>query len=123
SRAPRAESVEDYAEARLDLSTGATLRLACSWNLPAGRDAVIGAHLYGTRAGAALRNVNGSFLDFVAERYDGTRRETLAEPPDAWGGRAAVDWTRRLAAGECFDPAVERVSDVAAALDAIYAAR
>src|SRR5206468_2810360 len=31
--------VEDYAIARLDLETGASVQLACSWNLHAGRDA------------------------------------------------------------------------------------
>jgi hypothetical protein len=34
-----------------------------------------------------LRNVNDSFYDFVAEHCVVTRREILAEPPDAWGGR------------------------------------
>ena len=116
----RPDVVEDYAVAQLDLAGGAVARLACSWNLPAGRDAVIEATFHGTRAGASLRNVNGSFYDFVAERYDGTRSTTLAEPPDAWGGRAAVDWARRLANGERYDAEVERLVDVAAALDAVY---
>jgi predicted dehydrogenase len=114
------DTVEDYAVARLDLSTGATIQLACSWNLPAGCDAVIGAAFYGTRAGAALRNVNGSFYDFVADLHHGTAREMLASPPDDWGGRAATDWARRLADGARFDPDVERLVDVAAALDSIY---
>lgn len=115
-----ATQVEDYAVARLDLESGASVQLACSWNLPAGRDAVIGASFYGTKAGAAFQNVNGSFYDFVAERYRGTSRETLATPPDDWGGRAAVEWARRLAAGERFDPAAERLVDVASAIDRIY---
>jgi predicted dehydrogenase len=113
--------VEDYATARLDLASGAVVQIACSWRLPAGRDAVIGAAFYGTRGGAALRNVDGSFYDFVAERYDGTRREPLAGPPDAWGGRAAVDWVERLAAGGRYDPGIERLIDVAEVLDRIYA--
>ena len=115
--------VEDYAVARLDLETGATMQLACSWKLPAGQDAVIAASFYGTRGGAALRNVNGSFYDFTAERFRGTQRETLASPPDEWGGRAAVAWATRLANGEHFDPEVERLVDVAAALDMIYGRR
>ena len=74
---------------------GARVRLACSWNLAAGCDAVIEATFYGTRGGAALRNVDGSFYDFVAERYRRHARDArCAEPPDAWGGRAAVDWAR-----------------------------
>jgi predicted dehydrogenase len=115
-----AVAVEDYAEARLDLHTGGVVRLACSWNLPVGRDAVIEIAFYGTGGGAVLRNVNGSFYDFVAEHHRGTARELLSEPPDEWGGRAAVAWARRLAAGEHYDPDVERLVDVAATLDAIY---
>jgi predicted dehydrogenase len=118
--ADAAAAVEDYAVAELELGGGACARIACSWNLPAGRDAVIEAEFYGTRGGAALRNVNGSFYDFVAERYDGTAREALARPPDAWGGRAIVEWTRRLAAGERFDAEAERLVDVAAVLDRLY---
>jgi predicted dehydrogenase len=117
----RADTVEDYAAAQLDLEGRIAVQLACSWNLPAGCDAVIEASFYGTRGGAALRNVNGSFYDFVAERFHGTPRETLAAPPENWGGRAAVDWARRLAAGERYDASVEKLVTVAATLDAIYA--
>jgi predicted dehydrogenase len=112
--------VEDYAVATLTLATGAVVRLACSWRLNAGRDAVIEAAFYGPEGGAALKNVGGSFYDFTAERYRGTASETLASPPDAWGGRAAADWARRLAAGERFDPVAERLVDVARTLDRIY---
>ncbi|HEY3680860.1 MAG TPA: Gfo/Idh/MocA family oxidoreductase [Bradyrhizobium sp.] len=115
-----AGQAEDYAIATLDLDTGATAQLTCSWRLPAGQDAVIAANFYGTRGGAAMRNINGSFYDFVAERYRGTARETLAAPPDAWFGRAAADWAEQLAAGRNFDPSVERAVKVAAALDRIY---
>lgn len=118
--AGRADRVEDYAVATLQLATGASVRLACSWRLQAGCDAVIGADFYGTGGGAALRNVGGSFYDFTAERFRGTARETLAAPPDAWGVRAAADWAQRLAAGERFDPAAERLVDVARVLDRIY---
>jgi predicted dehydrogenase len=116
----RPDRVEDYAVAALELQTGATVQLACSWRLAVGCDAVISAAFYGTQGGAALRNVNGSFYDFVAERYHGTARETLAIPPDAWGGRAVTDWATRLAAGERFAPAAQRLVDVARVLDQIY---
>jgi hypothetical protein len=96
------------------------VRLACSWNLPAGQEAVISASFYGDGGGAALTNVGGSFYDFTAERYRGTSRETLVSPPDEWGGRAAADWAVRLGAGERFDPAAERLVTVAQALDRIY---
>ncbi len=122
--ADASRAVEDYAVATLDLAgpDGApvAVRLACSWHLSAGRDAVIEAAFYGERGGAAMRNVGGSFYDFIAERYEGTRRDVLAEPPDAWGGRAAVLWARRLAEGARFDPEAERLVEVAAALDAVY---
>ena len=70
--------------------------------------------------GAALRNVNGSFYDFTAERFRGTARETLAAPPDEWGGRAVCDWAARLAAGERFDPAAWQLVAVAETLDRLY---
>ncbi|MEK9282855.1 Gfo/Idh/MocA family oxidoreductase [Bradyrhizobium sp. ISRA442] len=115
-----ADRAEDYALATLDLETGTAVHLTCSWRLPAGRDAVISAAFYGTQGGAAMRNINGSFYDFVAELYRGTACECLAAPPDAWFGRAAADWAQRLAAGQHFDPSVERCIDVAAVLDRIY---
>jgi predicted dehydrogenase len=114
------EPVERYAETSLTLPGGAVARIACSWGLSAGQDAVIQAAVYGTQGGAAMRNVGGSFYDFTAERYRGTRRETLAAPADDWGGRAAADWARRLADGERFDPSAERLAGVARVLDAIY---
>jgi predicted dehydrogenase len=113
-------SVEDYATARIDLANGTTINLSCSWNLNAGRDAVISATFYGTNGAAAMRNVNGSFYDFVAERYDKTKTTTLVEPPDAWGGRAIVAWAEKLCTSRRFDPEIEHVVDVARVLDAIY---
>jgi predicted dehydrogenase len=118
--AGRADRVEDYATATITLATGAVVRLACSWRLQAGCDARIEASFYGDQGGAALKNVDGSFYDFTAERYRGTARETLASPPDPWGGRAAADWACRLAEGDRFDPAAERLTDVSRVLDRIY---
>jgi predicted dehydrogenase len=115
-----AAQVEDYAVATVELDTGSVVQLACSWRLQAGCDAMISATFYGTQGGVSLRNVNGSFYDFTAERYRGTSRETLTTPPDEWGGRAAADWASRLAAGERFDPASEQLVDVARVLDRIY---
>ena len=111
---------EDYATATLGVEGGASVNLTCSWRVSAGQDAVIGAAFYGTGGGAALKNVNGSFYDFTAELYHGTSRETLSTPPDPWGGRAAADWARRLAEGERYDPACERLVEVAQVLDRIY---
>ncbi|MFL5226227.1 MAG: Gfo/Idh/MocA family protein [Microvirga sp.] len=116
----RADAVEDYGLATLELATGTVAQLACSWRLQAGRDAIISAAFYGTEGGARLANVAGSFYDFKAERYRGTARETLSGPPDAWGGRAAADFATRLAAGERFDAAAEQLVAVARVLDRIY---
>ncbi|OHV84939.1 Gfo/Idh/MocA family protein [Rhizobium sp. LCM 4573] len=114
------DQVEDFAIATLVLEGGAIVRIACSWRLQAGREAVIGASFFGTNGGAAMRNVNGSFYDFKAERYQGTSTELLSGPPDAWGGRAASEWAMRLAAGETYDAACEKLVDVADVLDRIY---
>ena len=116
----RCNAVEDYALARLDLENGATVKLACSWKLPVGCDAIISASFYGTKGGAALHNVDGSFYDFTAQRFHGTKRETLACSPEVWGGRAAVDWAQRLANGGRFTEEIAGVTRVAAGLDAIY---
>jgi predicted dehydrogenase len=117
---PGANVVEDYAVAQLDLASGAVVRLVCSWNLPAGCDAVIEAHFHGDKAGAAMRNVNGSFYDFTAELNAGTRRTLLASPPDAWGPRAIVDWAHRLAGGARYATSIEAALQVACVLDRIY---
>lgn len=118
----RPDRVEDYALATLTLDGGTAVQLACSWRLQAGCDAVISASFYGTEGGAALRNLGGSFYDFTAERFRGTTRDVLSVPPDFWGGRAAMDWARRLSEGECFDPAAEHLVTVSATLDRIYGA-
>jgi predicted dehydrogenase len=115
-----ADRVEDFAVARIDLVDGPTVQISCSWNLPAGRDAEISATFYGTGGGVRVRNLDGSFYDFVAERFQGTGRETIAEPPDEWGGRAAVDWARRLATGSRYDPVAEEFVQVARVIDRIY---
>ncbi|MBB3911126.1 Gfo/Idh/MocA family protein [Sphingomonas desiccabilis] len=112
--------VEDYAVATLLLAEGTVVRLACSWRLPAGQDAVIEASFYGTGGAAALRNLDGSFYDFRAERFDGTARSLLADPPDAWGGRAAADWAERLAHSRHFAEDAEELVRSAEVLDRIY---
>ena len=115
-----AEQVEDYATASIVLGSGTHVQLSCSWNLPAGQEAIIGATFYGTQGGVALKNSNGSFYDFVAERYHGTRTERLVSPPDAWSGRAGVVWAERLAQGEAFGEEAEEFVRVAEVLDRIY---
>ncbi len=116
------DDVEDYAVAHLTLDAGVEARLACSWFLPAGRECVIECVLYGTNGAAAVRNVGGSFYDFRAERWSGTTSETLAEPPDEWGGRALAAWASRLAADRSFDSAAEEHVALARVIDEVYAA-
>jgi predicted dehydrogenase len=111
--------VEDYAIASFTAGD-AQVRLACSWRLHAGRDAVIEAAFYGTGGGAALRNVSGSFYDFTAERFNGTATERLTDPPDAWGGRAAAAWAEQLTRAPGYDPAAEQFLLSAEVLDRIY---
>lgn len=119
-RPAAADEVEDYAVAELRLANGVNARIACSWNLAAGRDAVIEASFYGTAGGAAMRNVNGSFFDFSAELFRGSASEQLTSPPDDWGGRAAAEWVAKLAAGERFGGSTMGLLETARVLDRLY---
>ncbi|AKD01868.1 Gfo/Idh/MocA family oxidoreductase [Pontibacter korlensis] len=112
--------VEDYAAANIELEGSTHMQLSCSWNLPAGQEAIISATFYGTNGGVAFKNVNGSFYDFVAERYYGTKTEQLCSPPDEWMGRAGVAWAARVAKGEGFNEEAEEYVKVAEVLDKIY---
>jgi predicted dehydrogenase len=113
-------ALEDYAVARLDFHGGATANLSCSWHLPAGQDAVIRICVYGTEGGFAMHNVEGSFYDFHTEQLVGTSRKILDEPPDDWGGRAALAWIERLADSRAYDPEIQRAEKVAEIIDVIY---
>lgn len=115
--------VEDYATARIETVANAAVNLNCSWNLHAGRAAEIEITFYGTGGGASMHNVDGSFFDFVAERFNATEKETLHSPADAkwkWGGWATLEWVQKLAANELYDPAVERLITVSEIIDNIY---
>jgi predicted dehydrogenase len=112
--------VEDFAAVQLALENNVVARLACSWRVSAGRDAVIELSMFGSKGGVTMRNVDGSFYDFVAAHHVGTGSRRIASPPDAWGGRAALAWVDRLASDARFDPAAERLIDVATVLDGIY---
>jgi hypothetical protein len=85
-----------------------------------GCDCVFEASFYGSTGAVSIRNVDGSFYDFRAQLARGRTRESLAEPPDDWGGRALVEWARRLAAGAGFDPEADRLVALAEAVDAVY---
>jgi len=114
------EAVEDYAHAELRLAGGASARLACSWKLSAGCDAVIEASFFGTRGSVRLRNVNGSFYDFRVEHCEGTRTRALSVPARSWGSVTICEWARQLAHDPRFDPDIEHLLEVHRILDAIY---
>jgi predicted dehydrogenase len=112
---------EDLCLATLELGGGAVARLACSWFSHEGRDCVVEATFRGRDGALSMHDVGGSFYDFRAELRRGTSATAIAAPPDAWGGRAAVAWARRLAAGERFDArAGEQFETVARVLDRVY---
>jgi predicted dehydrogenase len=119
-RPARSDEVEDYAIAELQLENGVTVRIACSWNLSAGSDAVITASFYGTGGGAQMRNENGSFFDFSAELFRGRDAERLTSAPDDWGGRAAAEWVRKLSGGARFADSTEGLRQTSAVLDRLY---
>ncbi|MCR8825423.1 Gfo/Idh/MocA family protein [Pseudosulfitobacter koreensis] len=115
------DQVEDYATVTLQLDSGAAVRIACSWNLSAGQDAVIGADFHGTRGGVCMRNLGGSFFDFEACHHTGTTSRLLCAPPDNWGGRAIEEWAGQLAQGACFDPRAFHFIQLSETIDRIYA--
>ena len=112
---------EDLCLATLDLAGGKVARIACSWFSHEGRDCVFEATFRGRDGAVAMHNVDGSFYDFAGELRRGTSAHAIVSPPDDWGGRAAIDWARRLRAGERFDAAAHRLVDVASVLDAVLA--
>jgi predicted dehydrogenase len=114
------DEVEDYAVVQLSLPDGVTARLACSWFLPAGRDCDFECTAYGTEGAVSVKNVGGSFYDFRAERFHGTRAELLVEPPDEWGGRAIAAWADRLGRDARYDPAADELLGLATAIDEVY---
>jgi predicted dehydrogenase len=120
---PDPREVEDLALAQLTLVDWRSVRLACSWWLPANTDAVIEAAFYGDRGALIVRNVNGSLDDFEALVVDGGRTEQLATPPDDWRGRALIAWAARIARDPGFDDEVEQLVTVAEVLDMIYGRR
>jgi predicted dehydrogenase len=112
--------VEDFALGEFTLASGVHVRIACSWNLSAGKDAVIKASVYGTEGSASMRNEKGSFFDFSAELFKGRDAVPIASPPDKWGGRAATEWLRKLAARERFAGSTRGLLETARVVDWLY---
>ena len=120
---PLKNGIEDYGVATIETVEGTVINLSCCWNLHVGREADIEIGFYGTEGGAKLRNVDGSFYDFIGERFRGTHSEVLSDPQDSkwqWGGLAAIEWVKRLTAEECFDPATEHYVSLAEVIDSVY---
>lgn len=120
---PPQRDVEDFASANLFLSNGINARIACSWNLPAGREALIEATFYGTKGGVKFENLNGSFYEFQTSLLQGTETQVLQSPPDEWSGRTAVHWAEQLSRGNHFDPMAKGYIKVAETLDRIYSTK
>lgn len=117
----RGAGVENYAAGQVELAGGTLMQLACSWHAPTGCDARIELVFLGTKGGASFRNVNGSFFDFVAEQFLSDRsRRLLTAPPDAWSGRAVIQWAQRLTISPEFNPEIQHLTTVARVLDALY---
>lgn len=114
--------VEDYGVATIETEDATVINLSCCWDMSIGRDADIEIAFYGTRGGARLRNVDGSFYDFVGERFSGTKTEVMNGPNDVkweWGGLATIEWIKRLRVNSAFDSEAERLILLAEVLDRI----
>lgn len=120
-RGEAGDKVEDFAAGLVHLNDGGILQISTSWGSHSGCDAEIQMRLLGTQGGACFRNVNGSFYDFMAERfYPDRSRERLSGAPDDWGGRAIHAWVRSLADSRRFDPEIRHLIGVARVLDQLY---
>lgn len=115
-----AEICEDFASVQIETENGSTIRLTCSWNLPAGKDAEIKAAFYGTKAAAVFENINGSFYDFQAFLCHGTSRQVISSPPDDWGAEALVSWVNELSRSSSFNTEISNHLKVADIIDMIY---
>jgi len=114
--------IDDFAIAQLELDGGVLVHLAVSWNAHAGTDCVIRTACFGTRGGAEVRNIDGSFFDFETLRFEGRERRAVGREAGDWLGRAILDWVDHTAASPAFDPEVERSVHVAEVVDEIYRA-
>jgi predicted dehydrogenase len=113
-------AVEDFATVQLLTADNMSITLECSWNLHAGQDAAIAASFHGEHGAATFQNMNGSFYDFSTLLCTGARATSLAEPPDNWPGRAAVEWARMLLDSPRFADGAEEHLAVAEVMDRIY---
>ena len=114
------DAIEDLAFAEFYQQDGTAVRIACSWNANIGRHASIGADIFGSRAGAVWRNVDGSFVDFQMDLLRGTSRESIGSDLDTWGPRALMQWLTRLSCDRSFDPEAAHILATARLIDEVY---
>jgi predicted dehydrogenase len=116
----RESQLEDHAIASLDLTNGSHVSLSCSWRQRLTGDATIRAIFHGTKGLAVFENVSGSFYDFRAFAFANGVRQTLAEPPDDWEGRALIEWVTAITSNKGFDAKADSFVLVSEVLDLIY---
>lgn len=114
------DQVEDFCDAHVELDSGASVRVCCSWRAHIGQGAIISARFHGTRGGAFIENVGGSFYNFVAGVNTGGSQRLIASDVEGWGGAAAIAWVRALGSGAGFNRDAERFVEVSSVLDLIY---
>ena len=117
---PPLQDPEDFVMAEIGYASGQQVHLSCSWRAPAGQGAIIGCRIFGTSGGAEIRNVGGSFYDFEVALNRGAQSTLLGAPPDAWPGRALMDWTNRLREGVGYDHETSHAATTAEVIDRIY---
>lgn len=115
--------IDDFATARLHLDGGAVVNVSVSWNAHAGRDCVIRTTMFGTSGGAEFRNLDGSFYDFEAVRFNGRTESVLTRESRNWLGRGIQAWVDRLVESPNYDPEIERSVVVMQVIDEIYRQR
>lgn len=111
---------EDYVSTQFETKDGIMIRLVCSWNLPEGKDVEIKASFYGTKSSVQFYNVNGNLYDFETALCHGSTKTIISSPPDDWGGKALINWTRTLQKSRCFRDEAMQYYCVAEILDQIY---
>ena len=117
---PGAGAVEDYGIAPLTIANGA-IRIACSWKLHAGQDAVSPHTCWAPRRRHCIRQhrrVIHPLRHPTPARHCAASRSPATMRSGA--NRAAAAWANRLARGDRFDPAAEHLVTVAEVLDRIY---
>lgn len=107
---------ESFAAARLILETGASIQVSCSRKLPAGCPPIIRGSISGTRGSVEIRNVSGSLTRFSVCHTRESKCNPLPTPMRFRSAQPVIDWARRLMRDRGFDPAAQRLVDLAQVL-------